>query len=195
MSTLESVKMTAEETERYFQLIDRLSEDNEDLLVSNGLPSHARHLVLTLLKGAKKSVSIHTEKLLRKIDGVELFSDNEIVNAATEFLKRPNSSLRILLSDKLDIDEGMKPSDHPFIGALVDNSSIKGACEIYTTDDTSFSFRQPFLVADGKAFRIELDPDKSRAVANFNDPRVASILTDFFDTLIKKSRPMDLVGG
>ena len=43
-----------------------------------------------------------------------------------------------------------------------------------------------FMVADGQAFRLEMDDAKAEAVVNFNEPKIAATLSGIFDSLVEK---------
>lgn len=178
------------DTKLYFELIDRLAKKPKDLLVSNGLPEHAAYLIFTLLENAKKNIALYTSTLAKAIGGVRIFSDTNIINAAVNFLETPNTTLQILVSDQLELAEGLEPKDHPFVNAIVSDKNVHGSFGISRISDDSMKFQYPFLVVDESAFRVELEPSEARAVANFNEPKFATRLNKLFQHLAQSATPL-----
>jgi len=191
--THNSSKFTTEESELYFKLIDRYAENKENELVNNSIPAHARHLVATLFKTAKENVSLYSTSLQQTVQQTEpLYSDSRIIESALAFLRNADVTLRILLTKELDVLYEQEPKDHPLLKAIKTDEGIRGNFEISKISDSKLSTVNPFLVVDRRAFRLEIDSNNSRvrAVANFNDPKLASLMTKYFDQVFPKANPM-----
>ncbi|MDR1919480.1 MAG: hypothetical protein LBQ65_07530, partial [Tannerellaceae bacterium] len=63
---------------------------------------------------------------------------------------------------------------------------------IYRMEDSEKKEIQ-FAVADGRAYRIEMDTKELRAVANFNDTEMAKTYTDIFDKQFIRAAEIDLL--
>ena len=98
---------------RYFKAVDRAFHDQEDRVISNGVPSHAVYLIYKFLITAKKSVSIYTGKLARSIDNVSVYQDKLVILAAIRFIRNFAANLSVVIADELDIPEGAQINQHP----------------------------------------------------------------------------------
>lgn len=158
----------------YREIIERFARDRTNQRVPNGLPQHASVLLETMFKHATAEMRIYTGELNEAV-----FGQPAMISAVASFLSKPYASMKILLQKEKD-DSWV--DSHPLIQAISKIQAPHGRTEIrcaqgvYATEAANH-----FAVMDNDAYRYELDHGACKAVANFNEPRVAEQLLSVFD--------------
>ena len=169
-----------DEERAYFDLIDRTAEAKTDLMITNGRPSHAVYLIYKFLQSAIESVQIFTGNLKRTHNGVSAYGDPVLAETAINFLRKPNTSLSIIIAEEPDLNEGDRIEEHPFLSRILE--TIPNA-NLTVYANTRREIPKPelhFMVMDHQAYRIENDTDNIIALANFGNPSPISVLDLFF---------------
>lgn len=173
-----------EEEAAYCLLVDELLNRAADEDISNGKPAHAVYLIYKFLTSATSSIRLFCGSLQQKLNGINAYSERHILNAAKEFLDKPDSDMRIILVDAIDSESA---SAHPLVKAA--GNSVGGSFQIRQVPDPvkqelqTLEWDAHFLVMDVRAYRLETDPDEAKAVANFGDTGYAKALATFFDEI------------
>ena len=180
----------------YCKVVDDMFDSAEDFAISNGKPEHAAYLIYKFLRNAKSSVSLFSGCLEQVKDGVPIYRDPHILDAARRFLRRSGSMLRIVLQNPID---AASADQHPLVEAIWRDSEAqqtRGTLEIRQASAGVISglkrgeFLYHFLVMDGRAHRVETDPHKPEAFANFGDRPYSEALEDLFDGIWAASEPV-----
>ena len=193
----------SEGSREYFDYVDDVMERNLDMDFGNGRPLHAAYLIYKFFSHARREMRLFSGSLLRRVreggldGGLLVYEDERVLDAVRGFLSKDGTSLKIVVSDPLDIDEGQAPEDHPLmkaIQALSDEGKLKGSCEIRRIGKNEQHILHErnrhyhLLLMDRKAYRFERDAKKYKALVNVNDGKLTKILVDFFDeTLLPMS--------
>jgi len=166
----------------YREIIERFARERVNQRVPNGLPQHASVLMETMFRNATAEMRIYSGELH---DGV--FGSPAMISSVESFLSKPYASMKILLQKQKD---GSWLNSHALVQAIKQLKEPHGRAEIrcaqgvYATDSANH-----FAVMDNDAYRFELDHNATKAVANFNEPRVAKDLLTAFD------RAFDIAGS
>lgn len=165
----------------YKKLIGRLAEKRVNQRVPNGLPEHAAVLLETMFSYAVAEMRIFSGDLHEIV-----FGKPPVLEAVSVFTSRPYSKLQILLQ---------RPKDESWMGShplivrmreIAQSNRVHGTFEIR---NAAGSYASPkahhFSVMDNDGYRFELDHDNTKAVANFNEPKVARNLINAFDEAFK----------
>lgn len=160
----------------YREIIERFARDRVDTRVPNGTPLHASILIETMFNSATAEMRIFTREL-----DADVFGKAEIKKAVSKFISKPYANLKILLQRSQNEDW---VKSHPLIKMLneINVCGLHGKVEIrnaigsYAKDDANH-----FAVMDNDGFRFELDHDKCKALANFNEVKTAKKLVQIFD--------------
>ena len=179
---------TQEELE-YFQRIDEMAKNKESRFISNGKPAHAVYLIYKLLRGAERTVTIFTGKLRQQFNGVAAYADPLLGYEASRFLRKENSSLSIIVEKELDVEDADEVSSHPFIRRIMDSPQRRGTIEVLQLGDSvEPEEKYHFIVADNRAFRLEINTDEAEAIANFWNVEYATQLNDIYDRFRQQSK-------
>ena len=181
-----------EEEQLYFEMIDRVARDRSDQVISNGRPAHAVYLLHKFFEIAEQSIKIFTGRLSQAHDGVLAYANPKLADAAVNFLQKANTSLSIVIADRLDVAEGESSSNHPFLTRIW-NSEPKGQFEVYQAlKNESPILPYHFLVMDGSAIRVEMNTEDVTAIASFNSSDLAAGLTSLYDAYVHDRRGREL---
>ncbi len=178
--------MTLELSElSYESIIDEYASKRKDALIPNSKPIHARYIIYKLFGLARNSVRLYTGNLIREHvseegEKIEIYGWDKVISAAIRFLKGDDQArLKILLEEKTDL------RDHPLINAI-SKVGLDEQLELRVlkkTPEIEEKAAHHFMTAEDSAFRVELDHDGVKAVANFNDKETTSLLNSFFDSV------------
>ena len=180
----------------YCKVVDDMFDSAEDYVISNGKPEHAAYLIYKFLRNARSSISLFSGSLEQVKDGVPIYRDPHILDAARLFLRRSGSRLRVVLQDTIDASSA---EEHPLADAILRDSKAqqtRGSLEIRQASPAVVDglkrgkFLYHFLVMDGRAHRVETDPDKPEAFANFGDRSYAEALEQLFNGIWAVSTPV-----
>jgi len=166
--------------ESYKALVDRCARERLDHVISNGSPVHARVLISKLFETARHGAFIVSGKLLNATEsGVEVYAYPDVVRAAMGFLRRPGSSLQIILEDPIDL-----LMENKFLASTINDVDRKGDVIVYPGTKAVNTTRSPHLmVTDALAYRLELDNKEFEAFANFGDDATAISVQNLFKKL------------
>lgn len=144
-------------TPEYAAAVTKLADEHVNQRFLNDSHDHA-NLLSGLMIGRTK-----------EYDDVLIYSNSLPFSCYGDALKRAGSgNIRIILEDASSAEEIKNLStDHP-------------DCIHYRVLDTTDGAH--FWIA-GSAFRLEMDHDKAKAIANFNDPEAIKILRERFEKL------------
>lgn len=173
----------------YEDIVATLARENSSEFVDNSSPEHAAVLIRNMLNYATKTVDLFTGCLATSV-----YEKQEIKEAGKSFLTR-GGKLRIVIQEDVSQDA---LNSHEFLNALK-CSAEKGQQDNFKVFKLSNELREKtsahFLVMDNKGFRYEPTKDgknEAKAIACFNNGEMASSLSELFNALVKKSKPMQL---
>ena len=186
-----------EDERQYFRIIDQACEEKRDALLSNGQPAHAVYIIHKFLENAQQSVRLFTGQLLCSLNGVPVYQNTHIIQAALAFLGKPNTTLSVILEKDIDVPPNGQPQDHPFIQevtAAKERGEIQGSLKVYRAPkehidilhEVNFSYH--WMVMDEQAYRLEKDKEKATAFVNFGDTGMSARLSRLFDNIAIRSR-------
>ena len=185
--------MTSEN--EYRLVVDEAVGNATDMPISNGRPEHAVYLMQKMLEDAKEVVRIFSGKLTREFEGVSAYGGDEILDAARAFLSR-GGKMKVLLEKPIDVDRGQNWTDHPLVkmALSVSNSShfeVKQVPDKELEELREAKVLYHWITVDQRAYRLELDTEKAKAIANFGNPKTARALVVLFDGLFSKATPLE----
>lgn len=158
----------------YRTIIEKFARERVNQRVSNGMAVHASVLLETMFKHATAEMRIFTGELNHVV-----FAQDSLIAAAKQFLMKPYASLRILVQKDQGIEWAQK---HPLVSSLSEMNAPHGHYELrFASGSYALDTANHFAVMDNDGYRFELDHGDCRAVANFNEPRVAIDLMKAFD--------------
>lgn len=169
--------------QEYFDLIESCAKNKIDLEIPNGSATHALHLLRQFFKYSKKRVYIFSGLLYDKI-----FDDSELIELTKKFLHEAGHQMIIAFSKEEVTPDIIK--SRLFMREIANDPERKGNVLLY--DARFASSINHFAIMDDKAYRFELDHDKSIAVANFSDKNTVAKLDAIFDNVIKMATPIPI---
>ena len=191
---------------RYFKIIDDALVNGDDLPISNGKPQHAVYLLGKFLENASQSINMFSGRLSRYLDdgAVPAFADEHVLASARGFLER-DATLCVVLEEEPDVGSGDEdPERHPLVQVareLAATERLRGSLEVRKVEDRALEalhqakFYHHWMVMDGSAYRLELEPGTAKAVANFGDAERAEGLEELFAVLHRWSSPLVSISG
>ncbi|OGT89435.1 MAG: hypothetical protein A2286_06105 [Gammaproteobacteria bacterium RIFOXYA12_FULL_61_12] len=161
----------------YERLIERLAAERTKQRVPNGLPEHAAVLLKTMFTYANSEIRVYSGDLSEIV-----FGNPPLLEAVSSFISRANSKLRILLQNAKD-DAWL--DSHPLtvrMRKLAQSGVIHGSFDIRNASGSyADADAHHFTVMDQDGYRFELEHEHTKAIANFNEPKVARNLIKAFD--------------
>lgn len=176
----------------YFHYVDGVIAKRKNQRFSNGKPWHAAYLIFKFLGAAQRQVRIFSGALLRRTpEGVRIYEEPRIVEAACAFLKRPETTLWIALQQAIDAPEG-DANKHPLVAGvhrLKQHGHLRGSLEVRRVrDETVDSLRQRsalyhMMLLDERGWRLETAPNLPgvKAIVNAGNTKEAAHLCRAFD--------------
>lgn len=161
--------MTHMEIDRYKDVVDRLAAEKKDSRFTNKGPNHAGVVVAAMLRNATSNVKLFTGKLPSNF-----YTSDDVLDAFKTFLAK--GSVTVLVADTCD-DVSLQKLKEVNAGKPLTFFALNEKIE---------KMPPHFMVADGQAFRLEMDDAKAEAVVNFNEPKIAATLSGIFDSLVEK---------
>ncbi|GEM_PF-1724538 len=164
----------------YTELVASCARDRLNYPIPNGDPTHARILITKLFETARQDVRLLSGMLTdRTTPGIDIYGHPDLIDNAKRFLRRPNSTLRIIIEKPIHLH-----MENRFLTGVVTDNARVGDIFLYFGQRLVDQLRIPhFLATDALAYRFELDDEKVKAVANFGDFRTAKRLFEVFDRL------------
>ena len=164
-----------EEEVFYFRYVDEMVRSERDEGLSNAKPEHAAYIIRKCLEGATEKVRVFTGRLKQHKDDIAVWADNGVIEAAREFLGKPDTQLLVVAEEgNIDADA---PNAHPLIRELTnakERGGLMGKLLIRTADKVSVKFLKErdlcrhFVLMDNRGIRLETNPAKTQAHVNFN---------------------------
>jgi hypothetical protein len=160
----------------YRALVHRLASARTDQRIPNGKAIHAAIVLEAMFARASAEMRVFSGALSPATYDVAFLRE-----AARRFLKRPGTSLKVLIQERL-----REVFDRPFLRELIGfpGLSVRFALGAYARPDAKH-----IAVMDSVGYRFELDHSNTSAVANFNEPRVAMELASVFDRAFSIAEP------
>ena len=186
----------SEDERRYFSIIDQACKEKRDALLSNGQPGHAAYIIYKFLTNAQEDVRLFSGRLRCSLEGVSVYSNSHIIQAAVTFLQKPEGTLSVLLEEEIDVAQGGQVCDHPLIRTVQEakaQGKIQGVLKVYQglkdfidmLKESNFNYH--WMVMDKQAYRLENDTEKATAFVNFGDTERAKRLSHLFDSIAHQS--------
>lgn len=188
-------EQTQEERE-YYQTIDRCARNADDQYISNALPDHAVYLMAKLISLASKKVFLYTGRLKMEVSATcgegeiittPVYNAPKIHDALLSFLCRADKKAIIHILVEKEIDGGENNPIFKILQNAINSSKSEASIQIRSLDPKSRDedvIDNHFLVVDDRAYRLELDHDPCKAVANFGDVSGAKKLSEYFKTVL-----------
>lgn len=173
--------------EEYCKLVDECVTNKSDATIANGKPEHARYLIKSLFDQASNQIKLYTGNLAIEANNgngsIPVYGWDILIQSVIDFLSDKKGKLSIVVQKNLDSGK-----EHPLIKEIK-SANLENQVDIRTVSDNSDynGLNSHFLVADNSAYRLEIDEEKIRAIANFNDSKMSSRLNGVFDVLYKNA--------
>ncbi len=165
----------ASEFEIYDCYVTYLASARSSELISNGQIEHAQSIIRNLFSHAEKEVRVFTSCLHH-----DIYSDPRVVDAASSFLAKDGTQIKVLIQDSDSLDRNM-----PFFRLCADHDNQCKMKSVVTDRDKSI--KQHMIVMDTVGFRFCADMSKNEAVASFNSPDTSKNLAEQFDILFDRA--------
>jgi hypothetical protein len=165
--------MTNEELKRYREYLKFLVRNNRPDIFTNGNTDHAATVLTEMFNNAGVSAIMLCHKL-----SDDIFTE-EYKEAFKNFISQTDHNTRILVKSDADCDQGffsdlLKRTENVEI-RVASKKAIKDISGTIGFNDCDFA------VFDGKMFRLEYNAQQRKSIGSFNDPQIASNLTQQFD--------------
>lgn len=166
---------TPDDERVYFDYVDWMILTNRDEWMSNARPDHAVYIMKKFFENANEKVRVFTGKLNQKQDGVDVWADAGVIEAARIFLSGPGTQLLVVADEgKIDAES---PWAHPLLGALRSFAGqgklkIRSASKVSTDFLDKHDLRKHFILMDNRGIRLETNQEKTKAHVNFNSKRI-----------------------
>ena len=170
----------------YYAMVDRAFESRESRDIGNSRPNHAACIIHKLLDQAQSKVVIYCGHLKQDKGGVFIYGSPSIIDAARKLLRKPGSTLSIVVEKDVDVDDGQQPEAHPLIASIqmeADRGWLQGRFDVMALPPDETLLPQHFVVMDDRAYRLETDGDTASAIVNFGDSETAKLAAEVFDVL------------
>lgn len=177
----------------YFAYVDRVIAKRKNERFSNGWPWHAAYLIFKFLRHATDHVRIFSGVLVRETpQGVPVYGEPRIIEAACGFLEQPDAKLHIALEGPIDVPGG-DPARHPLIEGVVrlkEEGLLQGTLEVRTMLPEAVELLRErgvlhhMMLMDERGWRLEVDPNPNdvKAIVNAGNAKEARALCRAFDT-------------
>jgi hypothetical protein len=142
---------------------------------SNKGNDHAAIVVEHLFRTAENTIRIYSGCI-----AADFYVKDSLKTAVKEFLDKEEARLLIITENAADAatkDYLDQFGDRVSIKSLEDNTGAQKA------------LGKHFMVADGRAYRLETDDANREAVVNFNEPGIAGVLTAMFERAAVQAVP------
>ena len=169
----------SKEYSEYKEIIATYAQSGDPRIFSNGSQAHATALIETLFSTAQEKI-----QLLSGFLNPEVYDVSSVINEAEKFVLR-NGKLEILLEGSEPNHSAENVLNQEFLLSLRRRLSKEQLASILLLRKSSASGEHPFhlLVADNKAFRFEPNKRDPKAIASFNNPKLAKQLSRLFEDM------------
>lgn len=168
----QSAVATCAVDDNYDKFVENLAKNHVAQVFTNQSSSHALSILRNVFKYADKEVNIFSGTLDSCV-----YNDKELISAAENFLKTKHGIVRVLLQG--DVAHSRKDVENDFLHVIL---SLGGDIKLAQDDNPLKNVDNHFLVADSKAYRVELDVNERSAVCNFNDESLGTQLKNVFNS-------------
>lgn len=170
----------------YREAVEYFSNTEKDFEFTNKGSEHAATVVSNIIRTTKEELLIYSGNMNRAVA-----NDHEMVTMMQNFLES-GKKLRIVL-DEIPNEENRSDS----LNLILEYANNRPG-EVIIREDTENIFSNGlkelfkdgiahhFMVADGQAFRFEIDAEQYKAICNFNGTEIAGKLKNAFVTLFDK---------
>lgn len=153
--------------------VERLFDEDSDILVSNSEPKHAAILIAMLFKRAKEQVAVFCRNLK-----ADIYAEKNVVSAILDAARR-GIEIRIVTQEPPEAVELLwqlhcLSFTSPSKRVHIKQCNKGGACANLTSN---------FTVMDGKGFRFEPNKVEMKAHACANNPDLARTMLQRFDKI------------
>jgi len=178
----------------YKNRIHDFAERLDPYTFSNEGIEHAEIVLSEMYEHANEFVYVYCGHLSEQLTSRPLF-----FNALTAYLACGGKQLKVLIADKPN-PEDMSPALIRILEKCKKNKSENSndnsiECRLLKDTDginSHFQFNEKksihFSVADNRAFRLEIEPEKYRAFCSFNNVEISTKLSSIFMTYFNKSQ-------
>ena len=163
----------------YKDFVKSLALSNENRTFLNSNEDHAVEVLEQLFQISENEIRIFAGCLCKHVG-----NRSEYIVALSEFIEQ-GGTLHILLN-AYDEEAARNSNLYKRLAYYIDGgkpvvvkSTDAHPYRVFDTDKREVHF----TIGDRKAYRIETDIDKRTAECNFNNPKLAENMADFFDTL------------
>ena len=175
----------SDQVRAYQSGIDSALEDGANILIGNSKPAHVAYLTRRFLESAEQEVRLFTGCLKQRVQDVDLYANDHLLDSMRSFVKRQGRVL-ILLERDIDAPDG-DPAKHPMVAAAKE-VGVQLDVRKVTLEDIAWlnskNYHHHWAVMDDRAFRLEIDISRRhKAAVNFGRSDVASALARLFDRL------------
>lgn len=173
----------------YQSYVDNLAVTGSTELIPNGLPDHARVIIGTIFKHAKKEVCMLSDSLRE-----DIYGHNSVLDSLEKFLSSDKDrKVKIILQGDEDIF-GKDTLDE-----LKQERKFIEVCSKYasqvdirkSTKKIDKRMSKHFTVMDRTGYRYCPDKTVTEAIACFNDSSTASHLRNQFEILFNRSNELN----
>ena len=174
------------EVKEYQKAVTDFADKKANFEFTNKGKHHAEIVVANLIKTAEKELLIYSGSLNK-----DVANNSYLVKTLNQFLES-GKKLRLIvdsLPPEQERSEALKQ-------ILVSENNPLRDVRIKEDIDQSFANKlsdmfsdkqaHHFMVADGRAYRLEIDAEEYKAICNFNDEKIASTLKNLIDQYFKK---------
>ncbi|MER9274407.1 hypothetical protein [Mesorhizobium sp. M0520] len=163
----------------YIERVTRAATERKGEPVFNGSIDHARVIVKTMFKHARRTVDIFSGTLNPRV-----YAPDEVLDEAEFFLTSSDHHVRIIL-ERADVDLYAK---HPFYKRFSEYTNL----ETRVLDSVmAGNIRFHLLVADEDCYRFEQDKAQVAAIAAWGDAKGGKHLKSLFETLWERAFPLN----
>lgn len=167
----------------YQEAVKYFSDNQENFEFTNKGIHHATSVVSNLIRTTKNELLIYSGNINK-----DVANDPHLVKVLNAFLES-GKSLRVVL-DNMPSDEEKSESLKQIIASIknskrdvilkVDTEKVffNGIKDLFKDGEAHH-----FMVADGMAYRFEIDALQYKAICNFNDVKIAGDLAKAFNSL------------
>lgn len=167
--------LTPKEAKEYREYLLSLAQTHSSDIISNGGKDHAIVLYSVLLDNSQKDVRIFCQS-----GSSAVWKAPEFVEAMTRFLKRDNTSLKVLTSEKPTLDSVFNELENVEIRHISPDAQQKIKNHFKNS-------KCNFAIFDADKYRYEYDFEHFKAYCSFNAPDVVKTMTDLFDSSFSAS--------
>ena len=183
----------------YFNGIDKALREGRDLNISNGKTEHAVFLIQRFLANASSVIRLLSGCLRQKSrEGVDIYSNPHVLDAAKRALGS-GVKVVVVLQAEMDAEDGQAVK-HPLVRSALElqrGGGLTGALAVFRATDRSMDWLREaelqyhWMTMDDRAYRLETEIEKAKALVNFGKPKTVASLNAVFDrTLLIDATPV-----